>query len=171
MPVWRALSGWASQVWRAFSGGNFLGEINNNHNKSIFKVQSLVPRDYSKHIYTHTQTHRGTCTHKHSDCTGVEGTFWVKFTGAESIFWVKFTGVEGTFWVKLIIIIIKLFLKLKILSLETILSAYTYTNTQRHLHTSILTVQVWRALSEWNSQVWRAFSGWNSQTEHWLIPV
>ena len=44
---------------------------NNNNDKSIFKTQYLVPRDYSKHAHTHTHTHtpRGTCTHKHSDCT------------------------------------------------------------------------------------------------------
>ena len=31
--------------------------ISNNNNKSIFKVQNLIPRDYSKHARTHTHTH------------------------------------------------------------------------------------------------------------------
>jgi len=37
-------------------------------------MQNLVPRDCSKHTYSHTHTvthttHIGTCTHKHSDYT------------------------------------------------------------------------------------------------------
>ena len=38
-----------------------------NNNKSIFKAQNLVPRDYSKCIHTHP--HTSTPTHKHSDYT------------------------------------------------------------------------------------------------------
>ena len=37
-----------------------------NNNKSIFKAQNLVPRDYSKCIHTHPPTHTHT---KHSDYT------------------------------------------------------------------------------------------------------
>ena len=37
-------------------------------------------------------------------------------------------------WGALIIIIIKVFIKRKILSVETILSAYTHTNTHSHRH-------------------------------------
>ena len=35
---------------------------NNNNNKSIFKAQNLVPRDYSKHVCAHTHTHTHTRT-------------------------------------------------------------------------------------------------------------
>ena len=38
-----------------------------DNNWSICKVQTLVHRDYAKHIHMHT--HRGTCTHEHSDNT------------------------------------------------------------------------------------------------------
>ena len=34
-------------------------------NKSIFKAQNLVPRDYFKRIHTRAHTDRGTRTHKH----------------------------------------------------------------------------------------------------------
>ena len=66
------------------SNHNHNNNNNNNNNKSIYQVQNLVHRDYSKCTHTHTQappphthtcthalTHTGTHTHGHTDYTSL----------------------------------------------------------------------------------------------------
>ena len=133
-------------MWRAFSGGHFLGKINNNHNKSIFKVKNLVPRDYSKHIYTHTQTHRGTCTHKHSDY-GCGGHFLSEIHRCGEHFLGEIQRCGGHVLGEINNNHNKSIFKVQNL-VPREYSKHTHKHTEAPAHTSIVSVQVWRALSE-----------------------